>query len=377
MKKLLAILLTLVLSLCAFGAFAEDLDAIPDEVSADDGVYAVAFVTDVGQLKDKSFNQGTWNGVKSYASANGLTYKYYQPANGDQATDEDRVDAMNAAVDNGAQIVVCAGFMQEGALTTVAAANPDVAFVFIDGYPVADADGNLLTNVAPIAFKEEQSGYFAGYAVVMDGFTKLGFSGGGGGTNPACIRYGYGFVQGAEAAAAELGLDEGAIDIRYSWQNGGSFSASPELQTQISGWYETGTEIVFACGGSMFSSIVAAASANDGYVVGVDVDQHPESDTVVTSAMKGLTAGTEWAIAKFYDGTFDEIGGTPTSLGVDNDAVGLPTDAESWLFETFTVEQYEASLAAVKAGDIVVDDTVYEQGAVADLDLAHVNVLYE
>ena len=368
MKKLFAILLALVLSLSAV-AFAEAVnpDDIADTMTSEDGVYQLAFVTDVGQLKDKSFNQGTWNGVKAYAAANGMSYKYYQPANGDQATDDDRYDAMKAAVEGGAQVVVCAGFMQEAALTKAAAEYPEAKFIFIDGYPIG------LDNVAPISFKEEQSGYFAGYAVVMDGFTKLGFTGGGGGTNPACCRFGYGFAQGAEAAAAELGVE---VELKYSWQYGAAFSASPELQTMIKGWYETGTEIVFACGGSMFQSVVAAAAENDGFVVGVDVDQSAESDTVVTSAMKGLAEATEWAIAKCMDGTFAEIGGIATSLGVENDAVGLPTAEDSWRFETYTVEQYEASLAAVKAGEIVVDGNAPTEGAIADVALEHVTIEY-
>ena len=367
MKKLLAILLALVLALAACSAFAEVVnpDDIEDTMTSADGTYELAFVTDVGQLKDKSFNQGTWNGVKAYAVANGLSYKYYQPANGDQATDDDRYDAMKAAVEGGAKVVVCAGFMQEAALTKAATEYPDAKFIFIDGYPIG------LDNVAPIAFKEEQSGYFAGYAVVMDGFTKLGFCGGGGGTNPACCRYGYGFAQGAEAAAAELGVE---VELKYSWQYGASFSASPELQTMAKGWYETGTEIIFACGGSMFASITAAAAENDGFVVGVDVDQSFESDTVVTSALKGLSNATKWAITKCYDGSFADIGGVPTSLGANDDAVGLPT--ETWSFESYTVEQYEAALEAVKAGELVIDDQAPTEGGIADVEFAHVVIDY-
>ena len=367
MKKLLAILLALVLALAACSAFAEVVnpDDIEDTMTSADGTYELAFVTDVGQLKDKSFNQGTWNGVKAYAAENGLSYKYYQPANGDQATDDDRYDAMKAAVEGGAKVVVCAGFMQEAALTKAATEYPDAKFIFIDGYPIG------LDNVAPIAFKEEQSGYFAGYAVVMDGFTKLGFCGGGGGTNPACCRYGYGFAQGAEAAAAELGIE---VELKYSWQYGASFSASPELQTMAKGWYETGTEIIFACGGSMFASITAAAAENDGFVVGVDVDQSFESDTVVTSALKGLSNATKWAITKCYDGSFADIGGVPTSLGANDDAVGLPT--ETWSFESYTVEQYEAALEAVKAGELVIDDQAPTEGGIADVEFAHVVIDY-
>ena len=335
------------------GETEADPDAIEDSMTSADGKYQVAFVTDVGQLKDKSFNQGTFDGVKLYAAANGLSYKYYQPANGSEATDDDRYDAMKAAVEGGADVVVCAGYLQEAALKKAAIENPETPFVFIDGYPLTDDAGNTLSNVAGIAFKEEQAGYLAGYAAVMDGFTKLGFSGGGGGTNPACCRFGYGYVQGANHAAEELGI---TVDMNYSWQYGSTFSASTDLQTMINGWYVNGTEIVFACGGSMFQSIVAAASANDKFVIGVDVDQSGESEYVVTSAMKGLADAVQWAVAKVYDGTFDTIGGQQTSLGVADNAVELPTGADSWRFETFTVEKYESLYQQMVDGTLVVDD---------------------
>ena len=341
-------------------------DDIPDSMTSEDGKYQVAFVTDVGLLKDKSFNQGTFDGVKLYANANGLSYKYYQPANGSEATDDDRYDAMKAAVDGGAEVVVCAGYLQEAALRRAANDFPDTPFVFIDGYPIQaeateyDASGNalpnespILTNVAGISFQEEQAGYLAGYAAVKDGFTKLGFSGGGGGTNDACCRFGYGYVQGANAAAAELGV---TVDMNYSWQYGATFQASTDLQTMISGWYTNGTEIVFACGGAMFQSIAAAASANDGYVIGVDVDQSGESDYVVTSAMKGLSDAVQWAVGHVYDETWSEIGGTGTSLGVKDNAVALPTADASWRFETFTVEEYEALYQQMLDGTLVVDN---------------------
>ena len=348
------------------GETEADPDAIEDSMTSADGKYQVAFVTDVGQLKDKSFNQGTFDGVKLYAAANGLSYKYYQPANGSEATDDDRYDAMKAAVEGGADVVVCAGYLQEAALRKAAIEYPDTPFVFIDGYPIQeqateyDAAGNalpndspVLTNVAGVAFQEQQAGYLAGYAAVKDGFTKLGFCGGGGGTNPACCRFGYGYVQGANAAALEKGI---TVDMNYSWQYGSNFSASTDLQTMINGWYVNGTEIVFACGGSMFQSIVAAASANDGYVIGVDVDQSGESEYVVTSAMKGLADAVQWAVAKVYDGTFDTIGGQQASLGVADNAVQLPTGADSWRFETFTVEEYESLYQQMVDGTLVVDD---------------------
>ena len=371
MKKFLAMILALVmaLSLVACGDKKDDpktddnqggtpevteitnADEIADEMTSEDGKYEIAFVTDVGQLKDKSFNQGTFDGVKLYAANNGLSYKYYQPANGDQATDDDRYDAMKAAAEGGAKVIVAAGFMQATALTKAAAEFTDVKFVFVDrDSAVTLEDGTALKNVLGICFQEEQCGYLAGYAVVKEGYTKLGFTGGGGGDNPACCRYGYGFVQGASAAAAEMGVK---VEMNYSWLYGASFSASTELQTMASGWYENGTEVIFACGGNMFQSVAAAAAANDGAVVGVDVDQSSQSDTVITSAMKGLSASVQWACGKVYDGSFDEIGGTFVTLGAKDNAVGLPT--ATWSLTKWTVDDYNAMLAKMADGSLVVD----------------------
>jgi basic membrane protein A and related proteins len=321
-------------------------DDIEDTMTSEDGKYEVAFVTDVGQLKDKSFNQGTWNGVKLYAYENGLSYKYYQPANDSQATDDDRYDAMKAAAENGAKVVVCAGYLQATALEKAATDYPDVKFVFIDGWSLG------LDNVAAIAFQEEQCGYLAGYAAVMEGFTKLGFCGGGGGTNAACCRYGYGYVQGAEAAAAVKGVN---VEMNYTWLYGASFQPSAELQTLVSGWYENGTEIVFSCGGSIFDSITAAAAANDAYVIGVDVDQSSQSDTVVTSALKGIGEAAYLALTAAYDGTWaDNYGNNCVTMGAAQNAVGLPVD--TWSLENWTVEEYEAMFQQIVDGELVIDD---------------------
>ena len=353
MKKILALLLVLamVLSMAACGskkAATANADEIPDEMTSSDGKYQVAFVTDVGQLKDKSFNQGTFDGVKLYAANAGKSYKYYQPAGGDQATDDDRYDAMKLAAENGAEVIVCAGFMQGTALAKAAAEFPNVKFVFIDGWALG------MDNVAGICFQEEQCGYLAGYAAVMDGYTKLGFCGGGGGTNAACNRYGYGFVQGADAAAAAKGVK---VDMNYSWLYGSSFQASNELQTMAAGWYTNGTEVIFACGGSMFQSIAAAASAEDCAVIGVDVDQSFESPTVITSAMKGIGEAAQQALkaAESADSwkAFIGDGSASITLGAAQNAVGLPT--ATWSLKGWTVDQYKAMLADIVAGKVVVD----------------------
>ena len=381
MKKILALLLALVLvlSLAACGGKKEETkpaetktepkvtdnaDDVSDNMTSSDGKYEVAFVTDVGQLKDKSFNQGTYDGVKLYANNNGLSYKYYQPANGDAATDDDRYDAMKSACENGAKVLVAAGFMQGTALERAAKDFPDTKFVFIDGW------GMGLDNVVGIAFNEHECGYLAGYAVVKEGYEKLGFCGGGGGTNPACCRYGYGFVQGANQAASEMGKQ---IEINYTWLYGASFSASPEMQTLTNGWYETGTEVIFAAGGSIFQSITAAAAANDAFVVGVDTDQSYESDTVVTSALKGVKEAASWAIGKAYDGTWASLNGF-VSLGAADGATGLPE--ATWSLKNYSVDEYKAQLADIVSGKLVISSDVLENDAILTIDFSNTTVNY-
>ena len=378
MKKVLALglALVLVLSLAACGGkkaeaeanpqpkVTDNADEVSDNMTSSDGKYEVAFVTDVGQLKDKSFNQGTYDGVKLYANNNGLSYKYYQPANGDQATDDDRYDAMKSACENGAKVVVAAGFMQGSALERAAKDYPDTKFVFIDGW------GMGLDNVVGIAFNEHECGYLAGYAVVKEGYEKLGFCGGGGGNNPACCRYGYGFVQGANAAAAEMGKQ---IDINYTWLYGASFSASPEMQTLANGWYETGTEVIFSAGGSIFQSITAAAAANDKFVVGVDTDQSYESDTVITSALKGVKEAASWAIGKAYDGTWASLNGF-VSLGAADGATGLPE--ATWSLKNYSVDEYKAQLADIVSGKLQISSDVLENDAILSVNFSNTTVNY-
>ena len=351
MKKLLTVLLMLVMvfTFAACGnenttTGAVDYDSISDNYESEDGTYQIAMVTDVGQLKDGSFNQFTWNGVKKYASDNGLSYKYYQPGNASNATDEDRIKAMTDACEAGAEVLVTPGFLQATALEKVAPQYPDVQFIFIDGWDMG------MDNLVGVSYQEEQAGYFAGYATVMEGYTKLGYSGGGGGTNPACVKYGYGFAQGANDAAAAKGE---TVEMRYSWEHGASYSASPDLQAMLSGWYNAGTEVIFVAGGSMFNSGDAAAQAAEGKLVGVDVDQSTESDTVITSAMKGLADSVQWALGKFYSNEFASIGGVGTSLGANENAVGLPT--ATWSLTKWTVDEYNTMLKDIVGGKITID----------------------
>ena len=328
----------------------------------EEGGYELALVTDLGTIDDKSFNQGAWEGMKKYAEENGISYKYYQPQEG---TTDAYVETIGLAIEGGAKLVVCPGFLFEEPVYIVQAQYPDVHFILLDGEP-HDADYNYETkaNVMPILFQEDQAGYLAGYAAVKDGYTKLGFMGGM--AVPAVIRYGYGFVQGADAAAQEMGVD---VEVMYNYTGG--FAATPEAQAMAASWYQNGTEVVFGCGGAVGNSVMAAAEEAGTKVIGVDVDQASESETVITSAMKQLSVSVYDGVKAFYDGSFP--GGSTTVFTAENNGVGLPMEASK--FATFAQADYDALYAKLAGGEIEIQNGT-DDSTTADLTLAKTTVSF-
>lgn len=319
--------------------------------------YELALVTDVGNIDDKSFNEGSWNGVKEYASKNNVSYAYYRPS---EDSTEARVETIKTAISKGAKVVVCPGYLFEEAIYILQDQHPTVSFILIDGTPhnAGYTDYKTANNVHCILYKEEQAGFFAGYAAVKEGYTKLGFLGGM--NVPAVIRYGFGYIQGAEAAAVDEGLDDGAVTMNY-WYSG-DFKATDEVKTKMSAWYTSGSEVVFACGGPVYLSAVAAAEeSTNKAVIGVDVDQSGESQLIITSAMKELKLSVVLALTSFYDnnGAWDEAhAGKVATLGVAENCVGLPTSAGSWRLKNYTIEEYNTLFTAVKNGTVTVSNAV-------------------
>ena len=317
----------------------------------------VALTCDTGTIDDESFNQACWTAVSSYM---GDDCQYYIPEA--DASDEDRETMIRQAVNDGADVIVCVGYLYGASLAWAADQYPDVKFIAVDV-----TQGDIGTDAIPancycITFKEEQAGYLAGYAIAKDGKTKLGFLGGM--AVPAVIRYGYGFVQGADAAAAELGQN---IEINYFY--GGQFYGDANITSRMEGWYSNGTQVVFACGGGIYTSAVEAALKNNGYVIGVDVDQNYIGangvadgtyayNPFITSAMKGLSEAVNTALADIDAGSWGDIAGSNGNFGLeDGDYIGLPTDADSWNFESFTTDEYEEVKGKIKSGEITVDNS--------------------
>lgn len=327
---------------------AAEAKATEAETTADTAVksetsdgYELALVTDLGTIDDKSFNQGAWEGMKKYAEENGISYKYYQPQEG---TTDSYLETIGLAIEGGAKLVVCPGFLFEEPVYLAQDQYKDVHFILLDGEPHSGDYSEYRTeaNVMPILFQEDEPGFLAGYAAVKDGYTKLGFLGGM--AVPAVIRYGYGFAEGADYAAKEMGVD--GIQIMYNYT--GAFAATPEAQSMAASWYQNGTEVIFGCGGAVGNSVMAAAEEKSAKVIGVDVDQSFESDTVVTSAMKQLSVSVYDGVRDFYAGSFP--GGKTSIFSAKNDGIGLPMETSK--FTKFTQADYDAVYAQLKDGKI-------------------------
>lgn len=345
---------------------AAEAGAENKEVSGDQ---MIAMITDSGDITDESFNQITWETCVAYGDKNGIEYQYYKPA---EDTDEERINAIDLAVADGATVIVMPGYLFGPAIAEEQDLHPDVSFIAVDvtEADIVDLSGNAVgisDNVYICSFQEEQAGYLAGYAAVKDGYTSLGFLGGI--AVPAVIRYGYGYIQGINDAAEEMGVD---VDVKYYY--GGQFYGSDAITARMEGWYQDGTQVVFACGGGIYTSAVEAAEQYDGKVIGVDVDQRPKiGDLCITSAMKGLGSAVTDALDAYFNNEWSSHAGKSEILGLgQGDYLGLPTDDASWGFKTFTKDEYETILSGLKDGSISVSNDTENQPEVG----SHVTVDY-
>lgn len=363
MKKLLSLLLAAAMMLVVFsgcgtaesstsdaastGTSAAEEAAAPDSQAEPKSNEKIALVTDVGNIDDESFNQTCWEAVVAYGEANGVETIYYKPT--EDSTDS-RVLSITQAVNEGATVVVLPGYLFGEAIGLTQDKFPDVKFIAVDVGEGDLGDTKLASNAYSMVFHEEQAGYLAGYAAVKEGYTKLGFLGGI--EVPAVQRYGYGYIQGVDAAAEEMGVD---VELKYTY--GGQFFGDANITAKMEGWYSDGTEVVFACGGSIYTSAVEAANKYEGKVIGVDVDQSHIDPCIITSAMKGLYSATYTALETYFGGKWDTIGGTLANLSLtEGDYVGLPTD--TWSLKNFTVDEYNTLVDGIKNGSVSISDSI-------------------
>jgi basic membrane protein A len=375
MKKILSLILVLamVLSLVACGGNKETNNTDNNNTNTnnqqednndpvDNKTFKVAMVTDYGDITDQSFNQTTYEACQAFCTENGLDFTYFKPASD---SDEDRIASIEQAIDEGYNVIVMPGYAFGKAIKETAGDNPDVTFIALDVSQGDLGDDYVVpSNLYCAVYQEELCGYMAGYAAVKLGYKKLGFLGGM--AVPAVVRYGYGFVQGVDAAAAELGLTD--VEVKYCYGN--QFYGDADITAFMDTWYQAGTEVVFACGGGIFTSAGEAAAKVNAKVIGVDVDQAAIIDGMftpgmtVTSAMKGLAATVKSTLAAVVAGTF--AGGKIDTLGLvsDNPDENYVQIAPSTQFnDNFTAEDYKALVAAMHAGTIAVSNDITKNAA--------------
>ena len=400
MKKFLALTLALVMSLSLVACGGQKTEE-PDQTKEPDQTeqpadtaeeYKIAMITDYGDITDQSFNQTTYEACKAFAEDNSIEFSYFRPAGDNTA---DRVAMIEKAADEGFNVIVMPGYAFGGAIVEAAPEFPDVKFIALDvakgdllETAVADAGESYdykpdnwdldqyvdMSNVYCAVNQEELCGYMAGYAAVKLGYKNLGFLGGM--AVPAVIRYGYGFLQGVDAAAADLGL----TDVKVNYIYGGQFFGDADITAVMDTWYQGGTEVVFACGGGIYTSAVDAAKKAGGKVIGVDVDQAgviadyaKEDGLTVTSAMKGLYPATYDTLDDVINsGNWANYVGKISTLGLvsgddpEKNYVQIPMgDGTQWS-DTFTQDDYKAMVKDMFDGKITVDnDTSKEPSAFA------------
>lgn len=339
----------------------------------------IAMVTDSGDITDQSFNQTTYEACKAWSEANGVAFNYYKPQSD---ADESRIASVDQAIADGANVVVLPGYLFAQAIITESELYPDVKFIVLDmgandicskaigeSYSGNPDDYNVTDyyteeNVYCCTYQEEISGYMAGYAAVKLGYKHLGFLGGM--AVPAVTRFGYGYVQGADAAAKELGIID---DVTVEYVCGGQFYGDADITAYMDTWYSSkGVEAVFACGGGIYTSAAEAAVKAGGKVIGVDTDQKAIIDTnygdglTVTSAMKGLKETVTNVLTDIKDGKWSDHAGKIDVLGMisenaEENYVQLPIESTQW-GDGFTEDDYRALVKKIYDGEIKISDDI-------------------
>jgi len=349
-------LLSLVISLLLLST----LCACKGKNSADE----VAFITDGGTVEDSKYNEVCYKGVKKYCEEKGVEYKAYIPDNGNLTSYMAQIDK---AVSDGAKVIVCPSYMLEEAVYNAATKYPKVNFILVDGVPHNEdySDSTIAENVMPITFSEEEAGFLAGYAAVRDGYKRLGFLGGM--AEDSVIRYGYGFIQGADYAGIELGEK---IYIAYTYT--GAFEETKEVHDLASIFYDYSVEAIMACGGSSGNSVMKAAEEKSGAVIGCDTDQSVNSSSIVFSCIKNMDTAVYKALDDYFNGNF--AGGAEKHLTVAENGVSITMDNAK--FKSFSEVEYKAILNGLTTKEIVPYGNT-DIGNTSELNLVNTEIIYQ
>ena len=321
----------------------------------------VGMVTDSGTINDKSFNQGTWDGILQANAKLGIEAKYLKP---NSISAEDYIESIEQLIKDGYSIIVCPGFKFETAIYSVQDKYPKVLFILLDGIPHNDdySDTHISPNVASVSWKEQEAGFIAAVASAVQ-IKKGEFGFIGGMEIPAVQKYNWGWQQGIAYANSRLGTNITIHANNVVYQ--GSFSnvaAGQELAATI---YDRGINVIFAAAGGVGEGVINEAKnrrykGEDVWVVGVDVDQYDEgllpngTSAVLTSAMKYLSTASFTLIKAALHNEFP--GGQAVTLDSSVDGLGIPFENPN-----LSAEAQKAAADAeadIKAGKITVADKI-------------------
>ncbi len=320
----------------------------------------IAFVSD-GTVMDGGYNEVIYEGVQMYGLAAGVSFSCY---NIEEDNFEGHLEIVEHAINKQAKIIVCAGYDFREAVGKLQDSHPEISFLLIDGEPV-DADGNpvdLNDNVHCVSFQEEESGYLAGYMAVLEGYRNLGFIGGK--KDPAVIRYGHGYLQGIDDASEELELEDVTVNYWYT----GTYQSSEKIYEKALKWYEEGTQLIFACGGSLYESVLEAAEEKEGLLIGADVDQCRISDRFLTSAVKDIANAVVISLDNYYAAGrkwSEEFAGKSIRYGAEDNCTGIPILETEWRFKNVTMEKCYEIYTQMKQGKISVSDEILRRPQVS------------
>ncbi|MDQ1911114.1 BMP family ABC transporter substrate-binding protein [Paenibacillus sp. GD4] len=324
--------------------------------------FKVGMVTDAGTIDDKSFNQGTWEGVKKASTELKLESKYLKPAG---TTEADYTKEIGNLYDAGFKFIVTPGFKFETAIFKSQDKYKDAKFVLIDGAPHnGDSKAVVKENTVSIFFAEHESGFLAGVAAAVQ--LKEGQAGFIGGMSiPPVQKFNWGFQQGVNYANEKLGTKVTMKPENVVYQ--GSFdnvAAGGQLAAQM---FDRGVNVIFAAAGGVGVGAINEAKARTtagktAWIVGVDVDQYKdgvyqgEKSVILTSAMKKIDQAAYDMIKAETEGKFP--GGKTLTFDAKNNGVGIP-DKNPNLSEE-TVKKVAETFNKLKAGEIKV---AAEQGS--------------
>jgi len=311
--------------------------------------FRAAMVTDVGGLGDKTFNDGTYEGLLRAESELGVEIRALE--SNEIADYEPNIDQLANA---GFDVIFTVGFLMTDTTAAKAPEYPEVVFGGIDQFLE-----NPGPNEVGLLFKEHEAAYLAGVlaglATLDQGFddrindqNKIAFIGGM--DIPPVERFEVGFIAGAKSVNPDV-----EVIVLYA----GSFDDSARGRELGLSAIDQGADVVFAAAGLTGNGAITACQERGALFIGVDVDQYltveGSGDVMLTSAIKRLDVAVFETIKSVLEGTF--VGGENRTFGLAEEGVGLAPfhDFEDAVTQEMR-DAIEDARQSVLDGSVVVPD---------------------